>query len=1404
MNGGKGLSFGQVSKKKIKLMSIFMSLIMLFSLITPVSLAKAETITLTPDGNGKIDISENGDYYISGVGVNINQILVYSNVTANITFDNVTVDAEKLEYVAAVNISSNSAVNITLKGENTILGAVGVQPGIKVENNGILEISSDSTGILNAYGGQAGGAGIGGVAFEKCGKIIINGGTIYSTPSGNRTNSVGIGGGVDGELIINGGIIDVTGGIGAGIGAANMAGGWDITINGGDITAKGSWNFPGIGDGAGYRGEKPANITINGGKVTSTGIGGGAGIGSGINANGCNIKITGGFVNANTDRGYGIGDGRASAKTGIVIIDGGSVYGSKVLNPKNSKGEVVTSKLFATGNINKEGTVKISDDIEFNCITDAEGKLNFWLPSDEYSIYFICEGIYYDLSSNKIPSVEDSIIDISKGNIIIGDNILKGKDSEGNEIKPNNKGYKIISSEESTTNTIEVVSGEHNIILSDVNINSSATELKSAFAIKSDAVVNLTLEGINKLVSGAQCAGLQVSEQAKLIINGSYDDELTAIGGEFGAGIGGYNQNPENKSTIDINGGKILAYGGRYGAGIGTGASNALNSSIAIKISNGDILAIGGADAAGIGGGYCGTGGKIQISGGNVEAKGNGSGNFDIGSGLYGYDIGCNTVINGGSIKADRIQALNDGSFKDNLLKNILTTGYGENELVQISYNNGNVFNCKTDSEGKLYLLLPIGINSIENGNDILLIKNGDSFINNTKYELINLNDKNAVINEENANSYGYIVTCNTEETQNNLTVSSGEHNILLWNLNARMPINKSPISIENNSKVKINIIGDNNLVGGDYKPAIEVNGNAEVTIDGTEKDKLIANGGANGAGIGSGIQLTSGNINILGGEIIANGGANGAGIGSGYDGTSGNIAITGGKVTANGGDFSSGIGSGRDGIVGSITITGGEVIAKGGYYGAGIGRGYYGTSDEIKILGGIVSAIGGDFGLGCKSTTGEVRLKGDAILYTTEIPMSSILEKGIVYTGVSYVDSTLQGGIGTIYGNPNIVDFAEPTSSKLGVDLSEINEENTGITALVEDVFYTGKEVLPRVTIDVNKIALKKTLVSGEDFEANIIDDNKTSLGEKALEISAIENSGNINSKNTNFNVTMEKLYGHSLSLSGNIGVNMYMELSEAAFDEYNDAYMLFTLPNGKTKTIKVSEAQEKNINDKKYYVFGCSVNTKEMSDIITAQIIYDKDTKGKVYTYSVDEYINKLLNSDKEEAIKAKNLVTSMRLFGYCSEAYFDNKEVTIDQGKLNEVTRDSLNSHEAIIYGTEEGITYAGSSLILDSETTIRHYFKVEEGYDMPSFTLDNEKTLTPLKKGNLYYVEIPNILAHNLDKMYKVNAGGFSIEYSALSYGYKVLESNSETVTEKLKNLVKAMYLYNIETDEYSKK
>ena len=178
------------------------------------------------------------------------------DIKGGITIDNVTVDLTIKDVtiksggagargwdLAGIYLKGNARLNLTLEGENTLLG-LDHGAGIEVEKGATLVITEQSDGSLRAVGGAYGAAGIGGKA----------GSTGYEGTNENYRT---------GRIIIKGGNIEAKGGAywvsysrdyhgGAGIGTGRYGIGGTIEILGGTITAEGGKQTgAGIGGGAG-------------------------------------------------------------------------------------------------------------------------------------------------------------------------------------------------------------------------------------------------------------------------------------------------------------------------------------------------------------------------------------------------------------------------------------------------------------------------------------------------------------------------------------------------------------------------------------------------------------------------------------------------------------------------------------------------------------------------------------------------------------------------------------------------------------------------------------------------------------------------------------------------------------------------------------------------------------------------------------------------------------------------------------------------------------------------------------------------------------------------------------------------------------------------------------------------
>ncbi len=283
-------------------------------------------------------------------------------------------------------------------------------------------------------------------------------------------------------------------------------------------------------------------------------------------------------------------------------------------------------------------------------------------------------------------------------------------------------------------------------------------------------------------------------------------------------------------------------------------------------------------------------------------------------------------------------------------------------------------------------------------------------------------------------------------------------------------------------------------------------------------------------------------------------------------------------------------------------------------------------------------------------------------------------------------------------------------------------------------------------------------------------------------------------------------KLAGYSLSLTGNIGVNFYMELSDQIIAD-KDAYMQFTLPNGTVTKVLVSEAQTNTtINaEKTYYKFPCEVASYEMTQDIKAQMFDGNGKCGKEYTYTVRDYAQYLI--DHVDLYQdAYPFAVAMLNYGACSQKYFNKAVDELANKYLNDNELEIQDRFDGYINGfvankAENKVLgqFAGLSMVLKSETTLNIFYEPKEGIDVSklNFIVDG-KEITPVKRGQYYILSLENIKANELgnSKKFTVTDGTNTLsgDYCAMMYCYQVLQAQEGTYEDALVTLVKAFSNY----------
>ncbi|MBP5465978.1 MAG: hypothetical protein J6Y43_00235 [Clostridia bacterium] len=243
------------------------------------------------------------------------------------------------------------------------------------------------------------------------------------------------------------------------------------------------------------------------------------------------------------------------------------------------------------------------------------------------------------------------------------------------------------------------------------------------------------------------------------------------------------------------------------------------------------------------------------------------------------------------------------------------------------------------------------------------------------------------------------------------------------------------------------------------------------------------------------------------------------------------------------------------------------------------------------------------------------------------------------------------------------------------------------------------------------------------------------------------------------------------SLSLNGDIGVNFYAYVGGAASLTANDGAL-------------VGESVNKNGID--CFKFTVNVAAKDYKKNIAISI----DGTEISATYKVETYIDAITNESP-----AYDLVQSLKVYCEAARAYFAD-ETPAAAGAV-----DIAAANAAAVTGDDGDITLVGATLILETKTAIKVYFKAASLAEK-TFTVNGAAVVPEAVDGytDLYMITIDNIAAQDLEVKYTIVVGGYTISYSALSYAYAVVNNGESSVA--LANVAKALYNYNVQANAYA--
>ena len=297
-----------------------------------------------------------------------------------------------------------------------------------------------------------------------------------------------------------------------------------------------------------------------------------------------------------------------------------------------------------------------------------------------------------------------------------------------------------------------------------------------------------------------------------------------------------------------------------------------------------------------------------------------------------------------------------------------------------------------------------------------------------------------------------------------------------------------------------------------------------------------------------------------------------------------------------------------------------------------------------------------------------------------------------------------------------------------------------------------------------------------------------------------------------------------HSLTLSGQIGVNFFLDLPKLEGVDYSDSYVEFIISGkGGTKTVDDYDPSFMNTSGK-YYGFTCYVWSIQMADTITA-IFHYGDGKTVREEYSVAKYIEAFEKNRGAMDEKMAALIEAIADYGHYIQIYLSavNKwTIGKDYAEMSRHYADSYDYDEILakvrssaIVRTLDGskIEKATYRLQLASETDLEVFLQTTDGSAPTDVTVSilrqttgttTRTTVTPVKQADgRYRITIPSISAHRLGDRVTItgSAGGtFKVEVSPLSLVFDVLTNSTDKAA---RDGLSSFYAYSEAAYEYRK-
>ena len=395
-----------------------------------------------------------------------------------------------------------------------------------------------------------------------------------------------------------------------------------------------------------------------------------------------------------------------------------------------------------------------------------------------------------------------------------------------------------------------------------------------------------------------------------------------------------------------------------------------------------------------------------------------------------------------------------------------------------------------------------------------------------------------------------------------------------------------------------------------------------------------------------------------------------------------------------------------------------------------------------------------------------------------------------------------------------------------------------------------TGSNGESKLTVEFQTMGNNPIKVSDKvQKKYTIIVDDSTNVGDNdvfvplnnAIKMESVDGGIVIVPINSDEFVTYAGVTDMSVSTEGDIKLNIFTEIDPAFATsgrvrfcvEYDNEVYVYTL----------DDAILVNVDGVNKYMFSIHTAAKDYATSVNCYFYLEAAELEDGEEDPYEPYVNICIGSQRLSIENYLNVIISNRALNYddatinlakamknyCAAAAYhfgvaENYAVVEGMGSyLEQVTPDLLDEFKAVkgeAYDTAP-VIYKTATVILKSETSIRIYFDLDDGYSLETddngnvfivgmvdgssvkipLTVTNGEENVPIVVGNTglshrpYYLEIFGVYAKDYFDMYTVNVDGKSyMSYSVASYARTIIANKNNAYSEDVVDVAKSMIVY----------